>query len=191
MEQMKQGRASWLIDELGHAGPEHLDVDFVQNYDRKQRFDPTSDLEKLCLLRLGQDSTLVDFGTGTGAYALTAAPFCRRVVAVDVSPVMLDVVKSKARSAGLQNVEAVNEGMLTYRHQGEPADFAVSRNALHSLPDFWKALALQRIASVLKPGGVLLLRDFVFSFEPGRERAGARGVVSGGTRAAAGGRLHA
>ena len=42
----------------------------------------------------------------------------------------------------------------------------MTRNALHHLPDFWKALALTRIAQMLRRGGVLLLRDLVFSFAP-------------------------
>jgi hypothetical protein len=34
------------------------------------------------------------------------------------------------------------------------------------LPDFWKALALERIATLVKPGGILRLRDLVFAFDP-------------------------
>lgn len=166
MNHMKQQNASWRIDELAHAGPEHLDPVFVQNYDRKQRFDPAPVVENLRALGLDGTSTLVDFGAGTGTFAVAVAAFCQRVVAVDISPVMLSILRTKAKRAGLRNIEVVNQGMLTYRHQGMPADFAVSRNALHSLPDFWKALALARIASALKPGGILLLRDLVFSFEP-------------------------
>ena len=41
-----------------------------------------------------------------------------------------------------------------------------TRNPLHHLPDFWKAAALQRIAQLLKPGGVLRVRDIVYSFDP-------------------------
>jgi hypothetical protein len=41
-----------------------------------------------------------------------------------------------------------------------------TRNALHHLPDFWKTVALTRIAGFLVPGGVLRLRDLVYSFEP-------------------------
>jgi hypothetical protein len=41
-----------------------------------------------------------------------------------------------------------------------------TRNALHRLPDFWKALALERIASLLRPGGVLRLHDLIFDFQP-------------------------
>src|SRR4029077_15385085 len=57
-------------------------------------------------------------------------------------------------------------GFLTYEHQGAAADFVFSKNALHHLPDFWKVVALGRIAGVLKPGGVLRLRDLVSSLEP-------------------------
>lgn len=46
------------------------------------------------------------------------------------------------------------------------ADVVYSRNALHHLPDFWKALALERIAALLRPGGLLRLRDFFFSCDP-------------------------
>src|SRR5205823_1621722 len=66
----------------------------------------------------------------------------------------------------VENVECVQAGFLGYEHQGDRADFVYSRNALHHLPDFWKALALERIAQVLKPAGVLRLRDLVFAFEP-------------------------
>jgi hypothetical protein len=36
------------------------------------------------------------------------------------------------------------------------------------LPDFWKAIALARIAAFLRPGGVLRLRDLVYSFDLGQ-----------------------
>ena len=42
----------------------------------------------------------------------------------------------------------------------------MTRNALHHLPDFWKAVALSRIASMLRSDGVLLLQDLVYSFDP-------------------------
>ena len=35
----------WMIDELAHAGAEHLDAPFVAGYDRKQGYpDPAEDL---------------------------------------------------------------------------------------------------------------------------------------------------
>ena len=49
---------------------------------------------------------------------------------------------------------------------GDRPDAVFTRNALHHLPDFWKVIALERIARLLPPGGVLRLRDLVYSFDP-------------------------
>lgn len=156
----------WLLDELAHAGGEHLDPAYVETYDRKAGTDPAEDLALLRGLGLGEASTLVDLGAGSGTLAVAAAPFCRRVVAVDVSPAMLAALRAKVERLGPANVEVAHAGFLTYEHRGDPADVVYSRNALHHLPDFWKALALERVAAMLRPGGVLYLRDLVYSFDP-------------------------
>jgi len=153
----------WMLDEVAHAGGEHLDPAYVPGYDRKAGTDPSADVALLRDLGLGEGQTLVDLGAGTGTLALAAAPHCRRVVAVDVSAEMLAVLRTKAERAGIENVECVQGGFLTYEHGGEPVDVVYSRHALHHLPDFWKAIAFQRMAAMLRPGGVLYLRDLIFS----------------------------
>ncbi len=159
-------RPDWALDELAYAGDEHLDPEYVTTYDRKAATDPTEDLTLLGSLGLGESSVIVDLGAGTGTFALAAAPLCQRVVAVDVAPAMLATMSANVEQLGLTNVEVVRAGFLSYEHRDAPADFVYSRNALHHLPDFWKALALKRIADMLGPGGVLRLHDLVFSFEP-------------------------
>ena len=160
-------RPSWFLDELAHAGSEHLDPGYVPVYDRKAETDPADDLDVLRDLGLNETHTLVDLGAGTGTFALAAAPLCRRVIVVDVSPVMLAQLRQRAAQLGIENIECVQGGFLSYDHQGAPVDFVYSRHALHHLPDFWKAVALARIATMLKTGGILYLRDLVYSFEPG------------------------
>ena len=54
---------------------------------------------------------------------------------------------------GLANVDVVQAGFTTYEHAGGPVDFVFTRNALHQLPDFWKGIALARIAALLPAGG--------------------------------------
>lgn len=158
-------RAYRLFDEMAHAGPEHLDAAYVEAYDRKAGYDPAHDLAHLRKFGLNRDSILVDLGSGTGALALAAAPFCRRVVAVDVSAPMMRVLEARVNERGIANIECVRAGFLTYEHHGGPADFVCSRHALHHLPDFWKANALTRIAAVLRPGGVFWTRDLMYSFD--------------------------
>ncbi len=154
---------AWFPDELAHAGREHLDANYVARYDLKAGVDPTEELRNLQGLGLSRSSTLVDLGAGTGALALAAAPHCRRVVAVDISPAMLAALRHRATQLELTNLECVQAGFLTYQHTGARADFVYSRHALHQLPDFWKAVALRRSADVLRPGGVFRVRDLFLS----------------------------
>jgi SAM-dependent methyltransferase len=167
---------SWMIDELAHAGAEHLDPAFVAGYDRKQGHpDPAEDLAAFEAHGLDGTSAVVDLGAGSGQFALPAARRFGHVTAVDVSPAMVSLVRERAAAAGLANLNCVRAGFLSYEHSGGPADGVYTRNALHQLPDFWKALALERIALMLRPGGVLRLRDLIYDFRPDQ----AAGVFRG------------
>ena len=159
-------RPGWLLDELGSAGRENLDPAHVARYDEKEDAGAAAEVALLEGLGLGPGSTVVELGPGTGQLTLAVAPRCRRLVAVDVSAPMLERLRGKLAAAGVENVEVVRTGFLSYEHAGPPADFVYSRYALHHLPDFWKAVALSRLRELLRPGGVLRLWDVVFDFEP-------------------------
>jgi SAM-dependent methyltransferase len=163
---------SWMIDELAHAGPEHLDPAFVAGYDRKQGYpDPAEDLAAFEAHGLDKTSDVVDLGAGAGQFALAAARRFRHVTAVDVSPAMLATLRERSAAAGCENLDCVRAGFLSYERSGPPADGVHTRNALHQLPDFWKALTLDRIARMLRPGGVLRLRDLIYDFGPAEAEA--------------------
>jgi SAM-dependent methyltransferase len=159
--------ASWVPDELDHAGPEHLDPEFIVGYDRKQGYpDPEPDIAAFAAQGLDGAATVLDFGAGTGQFAIAAAHRFGRVIAVDVSAAMVSALRAKALQAGVAaQVECVRGGFLSYCPDG-PVDGIYTRNALHQLPDFWKAVALRRIADMLRPGGVLRLRDLTYDFTP-------------------------
>jgi SAM-dependent methyltransferase len=181
-----------MLDELLHAGSEHLDAQFIAGFDRKQGYpDPGTDIAAFAAHGLDGTSAVVDFGAGTGQFAIPAARRFGRVIAVDVSPAMLTALRARATATepqaaaatgaaatrataaatgaaggGLPGLEYVHGGFLSYSPAG-PVDGVYTRNALHQLPDFWKAIALRRIADMLRPGGVLRLRDLVYDFQPG------------------------
>ncbi len=159
-------KPGWLLDEVASAGRENLDAGHVARYDAKEDAGAGDEVLLCQQLGLGRESTVVDMGAGTGQFTVAVAPACARVVAVDVSGVMLDRLRAKVIEAGLSNVEVVRAGFLSYGHQGDPADLVYSRYALRHLPDFWKALALVRLRAILAPGGVLRLWDLVYSFDP-------------------------
>jgi SAM-dependent methyltransferase len=162
---------TWFIDELDYAGRENLDAGHVARYDAKEDASAVSEVALLEDLGLTRASQVVEFGPGTGQFTVEVAPACAQLIAVDVSALMLDQLQAKAMALGLTNIDVVQAGFLTYEHVGRPADFIYSRYALHHLPDFWKALALDRLRRMLRPGGVLRLWDVVYDFAPAEAAA--------------------
>lgn len=156
----------WLLDELGAAGRENLDSEHVARYDAKMDAGADDEVALLRELGLTDQSLVIDLGAGTGQFTLAAAAAFDRVVAVDVSPVMLERLRARVDAAGATNVDVVRAGFLTYQHEGRPADAVYSRYALHHLPDFWKAVALARMRTMLRPGGLVRLSDVVWNFPP-------------------------
>lgn len=152
---------AWYPDECVLAGPEHLEANYVAGYDAKAALEVEPALELLRRSGLGPETTLVDLGCGTGLIAAAAASEGRRVVGVDPSPAMLELARSRSDA-----VEWVEAGFLSYEHRREPPQLVHSRHALHHLPDLWKGVALARLHDLLAPGGVLVLRDLVYDFEP-------------------------
>lgn len=128
-----------MIDELAHAGPEHLDPSFVAGFDRKQGYpDAVEDLAVLREHGIGAASTVVDLAAGTGQFTLAAAPHVVRL-AVDISPAMLAMLR--AARAGLSNIECAQAGFLSYEHTGPPVDAVFTHNAPHQLSDFLEGAA--------------------------------------------------
>ena len=155
---------TWFIDEVGYAGRENLDTAHVARYDAKMDAEAAREVALLREHDLTADSLVVELGTGTGQFAVEVAPLCARVIAVDVSEPMLDRLRGKAIARGLTNLTVAHAGFLTYEHTERPADFVYSRFALHHLPDFWKAIALDRMRRMMAPGALLRLWDVVYHF---------------------------
>jgi len=157
---------SWQYHEPDHPGADFDAI--VEDYDRNMRKvrDVDGEInEVLEFLDLKPEQTVLEMGTGTGEFALAASRWCSRVYAVDLSQGMLRYAQKKAAARDISNVEFLPGGFLTYEHHGPPVDAAVTQIALHHLPDFWKQVALLRIAGLLKEGGRFCLRDVVYSFE--------------------------
>jgi len=155
---------TWFPDEIGLAGRENLDEEHVQRYDGKMDADAAAETDLLRSYGLGAETVLLEFGPGTGQFTLAVARTAARVIAVDVSPPMLRSLGQKLANQRITNVELVQAGFLSYQHAAPPVDVVYSRYALHHLPDFWKAIALQRLRHMMRPGAILRLWDVVYDF---------------------------
>jgi ubiquinone/menaquinone biosynthesis C-methylase UbiE len=156
---------TWWPNEMVNPHP-YLTSEDIGRYDLKANFSPTEDVEFLRSLGLDALKTVVDLGSGTGKFAFEVAPFCKTVMAVDVSDAMNEVVWENAQKHGFENVFSVHAGLLSFQILAESVDFIYCRNTLHHVSDLWKVAALTRMYEMLKPNGFLRLRDIAFSVEP-------------------------
>ncbi len=153
----------WWYDDLKQVGLDFADEAQVATYDDRQG--ATVAEARRLLMRLGVDpsTAMADIGCGTGLLACEAAGMARSVRAIDISGAMLDA--ARARAGSLRNIAFEQAGFLTFAASGD-LDLIVAKNALHHLPDMWKAMALARMRDALKPGKRLYIRDVAFNCGP-------------------------
>ncbi len=129
----------------GAAG--HHWVEHEADYDRQLEDYRTALIDAA---RLDGRAQVLDVGCGTGTMAIAAARHARRVVGVDLSPVMIE--RAKARAAGLATVDFEVADAQTAAFEAI-FDVIISRFGLMFFADVRAAFANLRRALV--PGGRL------------------------------------
>ena len=153
----------WWYDDLKQVGLDFEDDVQVATYDARQGATVAEARRLLMRLGVGPSTAMADIGCGTGLLACEAAGMARSVRAIDISSAMLDA--ARARAGSLRNIAFEQAGFLTFAASGD-LDLIVAKNALHHLPDMWKAVALTRMRDALKPGKRLYIRDVAFNCGP-------------------------
>ena len=158
--------------------------DTVSNgYDnRALRFFPVSAYAMASLLGLKGDEHVLDVACGTGNASLEVARRLPRgrVTAADFSPGMLEQAKRKAAASRIKNIEFVERDMTSLSFPEKTFDAAVCAFGIFFVEDMDRQLA--HIASVVKPGGRVMISSFEESyFSPLKEmffaRLGSFGVT--------------
>lgn len=114
--------------------------------------------EVLARVELGPTTRFLDVGAGCGALAIPAGRRGARVLAVDLSPAMVERLNARVRDEGLTNVEGrVMDGQaLTLAD--DTFDVAASLNGVSLFPDLGRGLG--ELVRVTRPGGRVLIAAF-------------------------------
>jgi SAM-dependent methyltransferase len=143
-------------DRHGAKQPNRFDAGRAAILNDTARFAYISLDSLLAELAPAPSATLVDFGAGTGLYAIALAQRRPdlRIVALDEQPAMLEHLRAAIERAGVTNVEAVDRSALdTLRGR---ADAVLALNVLHELGD----AALDELRELLTREGVALFVDW-------------------------------
>ncbi len=115
--------------------------------------------------------TALDFGCGMGLFAIAIARLVGEqglVIAADVQPRMLEVLRRRAAKAGVLPRVRTHLCRETAIDLHEPIDFAVAFYAVHEVPDPGATLA--EIHACLRPGSRFLLAEPIMHVSAGAFR---------------------
>ena len=108
---------------------------------------------------VASDLVVADIGTGTGVLAAELAALGLRVIAVDNSERMLGAARAKFERDGLDRIELRAGDVAALPIAAGEVDAALAHMVLHYLPS--PAEALREMARCVKPGGSVVVVDFV------------------------------
>jgi ubiquinone/menaquinone biosynthesis C-methylase UbiE len=103
--------------------------------------------------------TVLDVATGTGHLARAIAPRVRRIIALDLTPKMLDEGRLAAEREGLTNVTFVQGLAEHLPYPADTFDAVVSRFGVHHFAEPY--IQVREMARVCRPGGRVALIDLV------------------------------
>jgi ubiquinone/menaquinone biosynthesis C-methylase UbiE len=104
--------------------------------------------------------TVLDVGCGVGWFSIPMATMVGdqgRVIAVDLQPQMLDILRRRAEKADVANRIRLHHCEQDRLGIDAPIDFALAFAMLHEVPNHRRLLG--EIHANLKPGGKLLLAE--------------------------------
>ncbi|MGH9128139.1 MAG: class I SAM-dependent methyltransferase [Acidimicrobiales bacterium] len=106
--------------------------------------------------------SVLDLGAGSGQLSIPFARQAERVIAVDISQAMIELLRANATDAGLDNIEGRVGPIESIQLAAGSVDLVVSNYALHHLRDPDKAAAIKAAAGWLRPGGRVVIGDMMF-----------------------------
>ncbi len=142
----------------GHGAkqPRAFDPERAAILDEPERFDYLPPARIFALLEAPAASLVVDFGTGTGAFAIPLAESRPdlTVIALDREERMLALLRGKPAAQRLDNLRPMLTGEMAAL--AASADRILAVNVLHELDEE----ALRQMAGLLKPQGFILFVDW-------------------------------
>jgi 2-polyprenyl-3-methyl-5-hydroxy-6-metoxy-1,4-benzoquinol methylase len=145
-----------LDDRHGARQPERFNPERASRLDDPSRFEYLPPEKVAAMLDIPRGGKALDFGTGTGTYAIQLASLRPdiEVIGLDELAEMLDRLRAKPAAARLTNLKPAHS--TRWKDYEGKIDRVLALNVLHELGDE----ALSKLKALLKPNGAALFIDW-------------------------------
>lgn len=138
---------------MGHAA-----ASWLERPEREKEENPKKLMEEL---KLREGDVVADIGAGSGYYTFKMASVVGpkgKVLAVDIQPEMLDIIKMRAKKDAVTNVEPVLGGEADPKLKDESVDVILMVDVYHEFAQPFEMT--EKMVKALKPGGRLIFVEF-------------------------------
>ena len=154
----RDGISKWYLGRqiahvMGHQGAAWLE--------RPEREKEEHPKKLVAALELKSGDVVADIGAGTGYFTFRLAPLVGpkgRILAVDIQPEMLDIIRERAKKAGAENVEPVLGTISDPKLPEQGVDLALFVDVYHEFSHPHEMMTAIRRS--LKPGGRVVLVEY-------------------------------
>jgi ubiquinone/menaquinone biosynthesis C-methylase UbiE len=136
----------------------HSAASWLERPEREEEENPKKLLE---LLAFKDGDVVADIGAGSGYYSFRIAKLVAprgKVLAVDIQKEMLDIIRDRAKKAGVTNVEPVQGEEADPKLKDESVDLILLVDVYHEFSFPYEMT--EKMVKALKPGGRLVFVEF-------------------------------
>ena len=107
---------------------------------------------------LSKKSVVIDVGCGNGRHLIPCAKHCLKVIGLDVSKQLLEIVKKKVYKNNLSNVELVHSDAVNIPINDNSIDAVLYIATLHNISERYRRInSLKEIKRILKKNGKAII----------------------------------
>lgn len=146
----------YLGREISHVMG-HLGSDWLERQEREQEEQVSQALKNM---KLKADEIVADIGAGSGYYSFRMAKKVSKgkVLAVDLQPEMLDIMRQKIKRNKVKNVELIQGQEANPNLDPHSVDMVLMVDVYHELS--YPKEMMEQIVAALKPGGRFILLEY-------------------------------
>lgn len=157
------GRASWGGIGKFYMGREisrvmgHLGADWLEREEREEEENVSQAIQNM---QLSPDEVVADIGAGSGYYTFRVAKEVPqgKVLAVDLQPEMLAIMREQIKKDNINNVELIQAGEADPQLPENSVDMVFMVDVYHELS--YPKEVMQVVVSALKPGARFILLEY-------------------------------